>query len=332
VKRKGNLMFEKRVKGILLFLFCLSVPAAALDYDANDFASEFIEYVPGSGIITDIFTGEAFDEPEVALGRPTLETTGDGTSINPAEAVPLVPVYPAFRAFEVVTVGNGGHLTLKFNHRVSDDEKNLYGIDFIIFGNAKQTSVQPWTNGNPEDVTVSGSIFSEPGIVSVSQTGDVNDWYYFPSGPYADTFAPTAAYEWDDVNDCWAEELDPTRPTDPNLSASAMGGKTVAEMIALYVGSAGGTGFDLEDLEPNDYAALAVDPNTGRKWIQCVRIEDNPDSPIETTEIDAVADVSCCGDYKHPYPLGDLNKDCRVDFADYALLTSNWLKCTWNCP
>ena len=126
------------------------------------------------------------------------------------------------------------------------------------------------------------------------------------SGPYADDFAPTASYAWDEFNDVWAEELDPTRPVDPTLAPSDFAGKTVAQMIAAYDGSAGGTGFDIGAL--------------GLEWIQYVRIEDDPDSNV-TTEIDAIADVSCCGDYKHPYPVGDLNKDCTVDTADFAIFS-----------
>jgi hypothetical protein len=35
-----------------------------------------------------------------------------------------------------------------------------------------------------------------------------------------------------------------------------------------------------------------------------------------------------CGDADHPYPAVDLNKDCRVDLADLALLLAHWLECT----
>jgi Tol biopolymer transport system component len=35
-----------------------------------------------------------------------------------------------------------------------------------------------------------------------------------------------------------------------------------------------------------------------------------------------------CGDSDHPYPAVDLNKDCRVDFADLAVLLAHWLECT----
>jgi hypothetical protein len=33
-----------------------------------------------------------------------------------------------------------------------------------------------------------------------------------------------------------------------------------------------------------------------------------------------------CGDEDHPYPKGDLNLDCRVDYADLAVLCAHWLE------
>jgi Tol biopolymer transport system component len=33
-----------------------------------------------------------------------------------------------------------------------------------------------------------------------------------------------------------------------------------------------------------------------------------------------------CGDQDHPYPTGDLNQDCRVDYLDLALLCECWLQ------
>jgi hypothetical protein len=323
----------KTYTGFLIVCLFIAAVAEAGDYDQNDFAAEVIEYVQGNNVGIDYITKKPFNEPNTALGRPTLETTGDGMFIPLGENVPVVPVYPPFRSFEVVTVGNGGRLTLKFNHHVANDKNNPYGIDFIVYGNARQTisGGQSWTNGNPELTTVEDTVSAEPGIVAVSQDG--NNWYSFSNGRYADSFAPTASYEWDGVNNVWAEELDPTRPIDPNLTAAGLNGKTVAQVIEIYNGSAGGTGFDI--------GALGLD------WIQYVRIDDKPDSSA-TTEIDAIADVSCCGDYKHPRPAGDLNEDCRVDFFDFAILAQDWLaesdwddlatladswlQCTWKCP
>jgi len=38
--------------------------------------------------------------------------------------------------------------------------------------------------------------------------------------------------------------------------------------------------------------------------------------------------VPQCGDPNHPYPLGDLNQDCRVNLLDLAILALHWLECT----
>ena len=34
----------------------------------------------------------------------------------------------------------------------------------------------------------------------------------------------------------------------------------------------------------------------------------------------------CCGDKDHPYPPGDANKDCKVDFTDLAIFCQSWLE------
>jgi hypothetical protein len=35
-----------------------------------------------------------------------------------------------------------------------------------------------------------------------------------------------------------------------------------------------------------------------------------------------------CGDLDHPYPIGDLNLDCWVNFYDVGILALHWLECT----
>jgi len=35
---------------------------------------------------------------------------------------------------------------------------------------------------------------------------------------------------------------------------------------------------------------------------------------------------ACCGDPDHPYPVGDLNKDCLVDLLDLAIFALHWLE------
>jgi len=311
----------------------------AVDVNDHDFACEVISYTPGTGQPFDWLSGAKFSDPQKALGRPTLVTTGDDDNPNDSfvgipvsSAVDVSPVYGPFRSFEVVSIGNGGgQLTLKFDHPVANDHKNPYDLDFIIFGNARQTlpANTYWRLDSDADIVhVSGEMNNEDGIVSVSQDG-VN-WFTFENGPYADSFAPTAARSWDAVNHCWGEYLNPTKPVNPALTPEEMNGKTVAEMVGLYDGSAGGTGFDIGVL--------------GLDWIQYVRIQDDP-SYAWTTEIDAIADVTACGDYRHPFPAGDLNQDCMVNMLDFAIaantwitnqapfmdVVDTWLDCTWMC-
>ncbi len=38
-----------------------------------------------------------------------------------------------------------------------------------------------------------------------------------------------------------------------------------------------------------------------------------------------------CGDGLHPYPLGDLTKDCKVNFDDVVVIAMNWMACTFEC-
>lgn len=310
-------------------------------HDANDFAMAWIDYRP-SGMMNDWLSGIPFDDPNAALGRPAVDTTGDGWSIPLDAAAPVVPVYPAFRQFEMVFLGEGGSITLAFNHPVRDDEHNPYGLDFLVFGNAPQAlaSGQTWDNGDPAGVIVGDSGSSEPGIVSVSQDGVT--WYSFTSnpdfmaedpnfirlpadaddGPFCDGFAPTLGRVYDpshadtsigEWNHWWAEPTNPTLPVDPQLSFEALAGRSVARVAQTYGDSAGGTGYDIARLD------LPVDPETGRKWFRYVRIDDAPGGGAP--EIDAVADVSCPGDYKHPAPVGDVNGDWRVDATDEALVT-----------
>lgn len=285
--------------------------------DANDFAYQMISYSPGSIIDVDWITGQPLNDPCAALGAPTITTTGDGWYMPLEPAVPVVPVYSAFRRNEIVSIGPGGSLVLKFNHRIGNDLKNPYGIDFVIFGNAFFTVSglgQPWTNGNPTQTILSNNLSQDPAMVSVSQDGQT--WFTFQGAPFADTFAPTAAFEWDGAAGGWGLPLNPTKPLNPQITAQNLAGKTVAEAIAMYDGSAGGTGFDLAMIAEVDLT-----------WIQYVKIE-TPSNSTTKAEIDAVSDVAACGDYKRSFPAGDVDFNCKVDLLDFAVFAKNWLVCT----
>ncbi|MCK4998711.1 MAG: hypothetical protein KAS23_04220, partial [Anaerohalosphaera sp.] len=40
---------------------------------------------------------------------------------------------------------------------------------------------------------------------------------------------------------------------------------------------------------------------------------------------DATGQFDNCGDATHPYPIGDINKDCVVDLFDFAMMSGHWL-------
>jgi hypothetical protein len=297
-------------------------PGIAADMD-DPFASEVISYVAGTGVGIDPISGEPYNDPSRALGPPTVDTTGDGFDIPADEVVPVVQVYSAFRAFELVTIGADGSLVLRFDHPVENHPRNPYGIDFTIFGNASVIIdwQNPWLNGDPNATTI-GDLggFIEPGTVSVSQDAiawhtfstdqgphaDPESPYFLTDGPFADVFAPTLGRIYDPEhpdpglggwNLWWSFPTDPTAPLDPRLTWDHLYGRTVAEAAILYEHCAGGTGFDLNWLEGADL-----------DWIQYVRI--TAPSAGAKPEIDAVADV-----FPH---LGDCDADGDVDLTDLA--------------
>lgn len=295
----------------------------ACEYSASDFATSVVEYIPGDS------ASSPFNDPESALGRPTVDTRGDGGSTgSPLDPVVVLPVNPAFRGEEVVTIGLGGHLILKFDRPIEDHPHNPCGIDFIIFGNVVH-SVQShpdhgpfWNNGDPyewiirtvADGSTGDVTWGEPGVVAVSQDGQ--QWFTFDNSghdppkptPYADTDMPTLGrvYDPDDPepslpgNQWWGRPTDPTLPVNPLWTGADFDGLTVAEYAQRYGCAAGGTGFDLKDV--------------GLPWIQYVRVSNGFEDDL-TPEVDAVSIVK-------PYLFPDFDCDNDVDADDLAYFLS----------
>ncbi len=298
-------------KAVCILILLLSEILAA----GSDFAVEVVSY---SGP----FGSSPYNDPCAVLGKPT---TWVDDFRNGKTACSLV--YPASETDPnggklVVTLKSGAYIIIGFDNKVSDDIGNPYGIDFIVFGNCFFRNggyLTPDTDMDQYFLTNPASINAEPVKVSVAQNSS-GPWYSFTNGPYGDTAFPTNAFAWNRDTSQWGAELDWLKPVDPCLSISDFNGLSVADAIELYNGSAGGTGFDLKDLNPSDYAALAADPNTGRKWIKYIKVEYI--SPSEG-EIDGFSDIAGGGDYQHP--VGDLNIDGKVDYSDLALLGDYWL-------
>lgn len=259
---------------------------------ASDFATAVVAYVPGNGLPADVLTGLIFDDPNSALGPPTVDTTGDGFIAAPDAVLPILPVHPAFRQSELVSIGAGGHLTLAFDHPVLDEPENPYGLDLIVFGNASLNVIEPasWTPADPLQFILGSTLFEEPGEITVSADG--TNWFSVDPELMADAFAPTLGRTYDTnqpavlpgiSNLWWGAATDPTFPLDPAIGRESFLGTTLAYTARAYGRSAGGTGIDLGPVP------LPTDPGTGHKYIHYVRIT-HPGGTA-TPEIDAVADV-----------------------------------------
>jgi len=254
----------------------VSISLAALSVSAFAQSPFATQVVSSTGLNN---TG-LYDDPQAVLGKPTTvfkNLPGPGVSGN--GRVKLVEAAyntdPAGNKL-ITTINQGQSVTVKFDHQVTDDAANPFGLDFIVFGNAFFTSngfVSDASNMNTLKIT--GGAFLEPLQISVSQ--DDVSWYTYTNGPYGDSLFPTQAYKWDRANAKWTDqEEDFTKPVNPALTRANFTNITGADGIDLYNGSGGGTGFDLA---PSGYS-----------WIQYIRVTGV--SGFSGGEIDAFSDVS----------------------------------------
>ena len=251
-------------------------------------------------------------DPAAALGHPSLHVSAYG-------AIPDHPVTPGESAWgddqivKLVAPDESdddavGWVAVEFDHPVVDDPRNPFGLDFLVFSyRFVNVSGGYYSTNDPSDVRpATDAMYAPRGIVEVSQDGAT----WFAVGMIGtNAFAPTLShvYAADNAdtnlfagNLWWGAPADATRPVDPAVELSDFAGMTLAQMCALYDGSAGGTGFDIGALDlPTD--------GQNRKWIRFVRV--SALDPGDEISIDAVADVS-------PAPSFRNWVDAHVAFAD----------------
>jgi hypothetical protein len=281
-----------------LRLIAAATAASALGAPAwagNPFASQVISYTPGAG------AAFGMTNPAAALGEPTRFTGG---SIYPA----VVSVFNApWMPAELVSIGAGGQLTVRFDSPLIDDPDHPFGIDLLIFGN------NWFVDASYPSGIVNGLFADNTGIVELSADGAT--WHAVPPGA-VDGLFPTVGYLDAGPYDL-APGIEPshfTRPVDPALTLSDFMGLGYDAVLDLYDGSGGGRGIDIGAL--------------GLAEVTFVRIT-NPAGSSSSIEIDGFAKVAPA----LATIVGDLNGDGAVDVFDLLMLLSAWGPCARSaCP
>lgn len=212
------------------FAWSLALPAVVLAVHAQ-FATEVISYTPGTGIATEFGSGLPYNQTAAVLGEPSRITPGQfGGAVD--------PFAPAYTRDQLLSVGTGGSLTVKFGTPVFNHSGNPFGLDFQVFGGAGFVVTNDFDAdfnyiGTP---ATDGSLFSaQDGTTRVAVSADGVTFF---------TLDPALARPVDG--------LFPTDgqgnfgvPLDPAYVGLTFAGKTLAEIRSLYAGSGGGMGYDL---------------------------------------------------------------------------------------
>lgn len=212
------------------------------------FAESVVLYNPGSGFAKEFGSGLGFTNVNAVLGEPSRSTPGPLGG-------PVDPFNPPYLRDQILSVGTGGSLTVRFDTPILNSPSNRFGLDFIIFGNSGFSI----TNGNFSGGGITdGSLFgATSGSTRVSVSSDNATYYELTPAltPVVDALFPT-----DGAGNFFV-------PVNPRLSGSSFAAMDLVGIRTLYGGSAGGTGFDL------DWARLANGQPAGLTSVSFVRID-----------------------------------------------------------
>lgn len=242
-------------------LLVLAVASVVLNsHAASLFAGKIVGYDPGVGYSAN------FTHPGAALGEPArVNPFGEDTD----------PFNPPYGTNQIVSIGAGGSLVVRFKKPILNHPRNIDRLDFTIFGNSGFiiTNEFDLTTFNWIGIPATdGSLFGEStGGTRVSVSFDGRHFFTLnpESAPTIDGFPPT-----DGAGDFGI-------PVDPELSAESFAGATLANIHSLYDGSGGGASYDI---------SWAQDSKGRRVWLPMVRFI-RIDMINGKAEIDGIAAV-----------------------------------------
>jgi len=251
--------------------------------NTNDFAVQIIS-------TNNLNPVSPYNSPAAVIGQPTLLFDDVyGSRITNELTKVVEPAYwtlPDGVTPDICKINAGGCITVRMGAPVYHNPNNPYGLDFIVFGNSFYVPTGGPAINNAADLSavpiagLSGT-YGHATTVSVSQDG--TNWFTYPYVPF---LLPGDAYQWDDFNHVWKNEVaSESKPVNPSLGFS----NTIAtNVVDQYVGANGGTGYSLQA--------------SGLPWIQYIRLyagtSTNDTASGDYTVIDAIGTV-------HPVTVGD---------------------------
>ncbi len=200
----------------------------------NPWAHELVDFEMGSG------GNPGYPDPNSALG-PVDPVTGEGLGLHS----PLTMFNPPFDTDEVVSLGEGGFITVAFEAVVDDRT----GADFIVFGNAGFSGAAPSFDVHTDPAILFGADGSGS-LVEVSLNG--TDFFALP-GTVDDLF-PTQP--WIDAGSALPSDF--RRPVPSSLTLRDFAGLDFPSAIALYDRSAGGRPFDISGTRLSSFRFVRI--------------------------------------------------------------------------
>ncbi|MBT6659997.1 MAG: hypothetical protein HOB00_06885 [Verrucomicrobia bacterium] len=250
------------MKCIIIIELVLAALLGASEARATQFATEVVSYKSGVGFATDWSTGAGYINKDAIVGPPARETPGEWGG-------PITPFSPPYLLDQILSIGVGGEVTLKFTKPIRDETLNPFGLDFLVFGGAGFTI----TNGDFGGGGITdGTLFDQAaGETRVSVSADGDAWFVLDPkrAPAFDAYHPT-----DGSGDFGV-------PVNPALAKGDFAAGGLAKFTELYDGSGGGTGYDI---------GWAIDDggnHVALGQVQFVRLE----VLFGKAEVDAVSDV-----------------------------------------